>query len=605
MSYLSNPGDNLTTQQQTILNTFIALATTPTGYHLAKDASGNFVNTADTGSTASAGGADTQLQYNNATALGGIPGATYNGTKLNILSSTLELSDNTDQTKKTVLALNTISTGTTVTLTVPNQSGTIALTSDIPKINQVLDTNGNKILTFTTTAGAVNYIDIKDAATGTSPTFTASGTDANIGFNFATKGSGTFTVNGSAVALDSNVVHSTGDEAIQGLKTFTANKPEASSLFEAGIWVKNLNAVWDSLTLFNLITMRDASDVSLVKMLAYKFASGKWGFRWDVWNFGENNGVMYLNGDGELNAKLQAPQGFMVNGKIVTSVNAGTLTVAIKTLAGNDPSANDPVYVRIGNTVRTISSALSVSAVTGTNWLNLGSSELLNQEVDLFVYLRWNTVDNTVNVLFSRIPYAVRSNNFVVSSTDEKSLVSNGTFTGTDEVEVVGRFNTILTFSGSNQWAAPSTSVIINRPIFETRQLIFSVQAFASGGGFSIGNGSIESSYLIAGKMVHLSTRFNCGSTTNLGTGQVCFTFPIQNDIGSFGIQLRTLGGGSGAAYNGSTYPVTPVANFYNSNGGMMFATPDTSNSGFLGANNPFTWGAGCYAGAGFSYNLI
>lgn len=221
MSYLSNPGDNLTEAQQAAILSFIALSTTPTGYHLAKDASGNFVNTADTGGGAMAGGTDGQVQYNNASGLGGITGATYNGTKLNLLSSTVEFSDGTDPTKKTILALNAISTATTVTLTVPNQSGTIALLTDIPKINQVLDTNGNKILTFTTVGSAVNYVDIKDAATGTYPTFTASGTDANIGFNFVTKGTGTFQVNGSTVALDSNVMHLTGNETAAGLKTFS------------------------------------------------------------------------------------------------------------------------------------------------------------------------------------------------------------------------------------------------------------------------------------------------------------------------------------------------------------------------------------------------
>lgn len=600
MSYLSNPGDNLTEAQQAAILSFIALSTTPTGYHLAKDASGNFVNTADTGGGAMAGGTDGQVQYNNASGLGGITGATYNGTKLNLLSSTVEFSDGTDPTKKTVLALNTISTGTTVTLTVPNQSGTIALVSDIPKINQVLDTNGNKILTFTTTAGAVNYIDIKDAATGTNPTFTASGTDANIGFNFVTKGAGTFTINGSTVALDSNVVHLTGNEGIAGLKVFS-NKLEALDI---------IKITGGSTSTENLTSGGGAGRFGLAAGYSggiggrLMFGDGTgWQFKISTGLPNAPTDLLSIRDTGEVYGNLLLPQGYMTNGKIVTSVASGALTVAIKTLAGNNPSANDPVYVRIGNTVRTITSALSISSTTGTNWLNLGSYELLNQEVDLFVYLRWNTVDNAVNVLFSRIPYAIKSGDFVVSSTDEKGLVSSGTFTGTDEVEVVGRFNAIL--SNTAQWSIPATPVIINRPIYETRQLSFTSQAFASGGGFSIGNGSIESSYLIAGKMVHLSTRFNCGSTTNLGSGQISFTFPIQNDIGGFGIQLRTLGGGSGAAYNGSTYPVTPVTNFYNSNGGMMFATPNTSNAGVLGANNPFAWGAGCYAGAGFSYNLI
>ena len=37
----------------------------------------------------------------------------------------------------------------------------------------------------------------------------------------------------------------------------------------------------------------------------------------------------------------------MVNGKIVPTVASGNLTVALKTLAGTDASASNPIYVMI------------------------------------------------------------------------------------------------------------------------------------------------------------------------------------------------------------------------------------------------------------------
>ena len=64
------------------------------------------------------------------------------------------------------------------------------------------------------------------------------------------------------------------------------------------------------------------------------------------------------------------PQGYMINGKIDVSVANSDLTVAIKTLSGNNPSTSEPVYVRIGDTVRSITSALSVTRNDGTNWFN-------------------------------------------------------------------------------------------------------------------------------------------------------------------------------------------------------------------------------------------
>ena len=52
MFYIANYGTALSTAAVNALNSFVALGTTPGGQHLAKDGSGNFVNTADTGGVA-------------------------------------------------------------------------------------------------------------------------------------------------------------------------------------------------------------------------------------------------------------------------------------------------------------------------------------------------------------------------------------------------------------------------------------------------------------------------------------------------------------------------------------------------------------------------
>lgn len=129
MSYLSNPA-GLTAAQQTAIDSFIALGTTPGGSHLSKDAGGNFVNTPDTGGVAGAGGSNTQIQYNNAGVLGGITGATSNGTAVTFLSTGIILADSTDSTKKAQFALSGITTGTTRTLTLQDVNGTVALTAN-------------------------------------------------------------------------------------------------------------------------------------------------------------------------------------------------------------------------------------------------------------------------------------------------------------------------------------------------------------------------------------------------------------------------------------------------------------------------------------------
>lgn len=66
----------------------------------------------------------------------------------------------------------------------------------------------------------------------------------------------------------------------------------------------------------------------------------------------------------------------LTNARLVATVNANALTFAVKTIAGNDPSASDPVYVAFRNadlatggyTIRAITAALSLTIPSGTSF---------------------------------------------------------------------------------------------------------------------------------------------------------------------------------------------------------------------------------------------
>jgi len=83
-----------------------------------------------------------------------------------------------------------------VTLTGTETLTNKTLTS--PKINEILDTNGNEELKFTTTASAVNEITITNAATGTRPDLSVTGGDTNVGLSVTTKGTGLVLFNNGA-----------------------------------------------------------------------------------------------------------------------------------------------------------------------------------------------------------------------------------------------------------------------------------------------------------------------------------------------------------------------------------------------------------------------
>lgn len=271
MSFRSNkPGTTLTAGQLSALNSFVALAQTPAGQHLAKDATGNFVNTADTGGGGGTpGGLTTQLQYNNAGAFGGISGATTNGTIVTFLTTGIELADSTTNTKKLNFNLASITAATTRTLTVQDVSGTIAVLSNhlgqfgattsaqlaavisdetgtgalvfanspvftTPNLGtpstlvgtnitgtaagltsgnaqQLVDTNGNAAVSVITTASAVNKVSVTNAATTGAPKISATGTDTNIELQIGAKGTGLIkhtsaTYQGTVTATDGATV---------------------------------------------------------------------------------------------------------------------------------------------------------------------------------------------------------------------------------------------------------------------------------------------------------------------------------------------------------------------------------------------------------------
>lgn len=114
--------------------------------------------------TASPGGSDTQVQRNNAGALGGISGATSDGTNMTF------------------------------------GSGNLRATS--PRFTTgILDANGNESILTPATASAVNEITVANAATGSGPTISATGSDTDISLNLAAKGAGSVNVKGTGTGV--------------------------------------------------------------------------------------------------------------------------------------------------------------------------------------------------------------------------------------------------------------------------------------------------------------------------------------------------------------------------------------------------------------------
>lgn len=160
-------------------------------------------------------------------------------------------------------------------------------------------------------------------------------------------------------------------------------------------------------------------------------------------------------------------EGILINGKIVVSVASNDLTVAIKTLAGNDPSASDPVKIVINGSLRTITAALSVTANDATNHLNLGATYLATLPHPLFVYLAVHS--SSLYLGFSRVPYAKTYADVNAGGTNELGSIWSTTPDNADVVANIGIFNATLSAGAGYTWSLPvSGAYVVSRPTYSS-----------------------------------------------------------------------------------------------------------------------------------------
>ena len=222
------------------------------------------------------------------------------------------------------------------------------------------------------------------------------------------------------------------------------------------------------------------------------------------------------------------PEGWLINGYISRTVASNNITVAVKTLAGANPSAGDPVYIRIGNTLRSITAALSVTKNAATNWFNAGSSELATQEIDYFVYVGYNATDGIV-LGFARIPWARTYSDFSTTSTNEKycaiSTITNAA--STDNYVVVGRFNAKLSASSAYQWSVPATDITVNHPTLETRWMNWAPAYSASGSMTWTSVSTTAARYMFDGDHMMFVQLYASGTTGGTASNVLRATLPF------------------------------------------------------------------------------
>ena len=290
---------------------------------------------------------------------------------------------------------------------------------------------------------------------------------------------------------------------------------------------------------------------------------------------------------------LSLPQGMMYNGKIVPSVSSNNLTVALKGLDGNDPSATNPVYVRIGDTIRTITAALSVTKNAGTNWCNAGSTELAALEVDYFVYLGYNATDGVV-IGFARFASASQYSDFSATSTNEKycAISTITTAASTDYYQVIGRFAATNSGTASYNWSVPTFTAINlkQHPIYETRSLSITPNFIST----TKSNGTVVGTYRLIGNTCVYYASFTLGNSSSVSTNVNVGGQPFVPSQTSGGLTSTCTYSDNGT---GSGMGIVVYA-------GSAFYLQTTTLGTYVGTSAPFTWTTNDYMACNVVYNF-
>lgn len=213
--------------------------------------------------------------------------------------------------------------------------------------------------------------------------------------------------------------------------------------------------------------------------------------------------------------------------KISPSVASNNLTVAIQDLAGNNPSASNVIPFRVGDTLYNLATTTSFTKNAGTNWCNLGSAELAAQPTDLFVYAIAETgAAAGLKFGFSRIPYALTTNDFVNTTTNEKYIAGNWTnFATTYAVANIGRFRAQLSAGAGYNWSI-AAQVVVNRPIYDSDWLAWT-PTYA---GYSANPTSVDT-YKIESDRCWVNHAVTAPGTSNATTATL--TFPFMAGVSS------------------------------------------------------------------------
>lgn len=267
---------------------------------------------------------------------------------------------------------------------------------------------------------------------------------------------------------------------------------------------------------------------------------------------------------------------------IVPSISSNNLVVALKRADGtNDASASYPLSILVGTTRMNITASLSVTVPSSAgDVFGWDGGKIQANDAQLFVYLINNNGTPQIGVSPCPTLTTVATNYYDGSQTGSAghtNIVMSGTRNATNSCTVIGRIN--VNQADNNNWQNPTTSKIINYPIWDTDYLGWSL---VPGAVSPMGFVSVTTNmalYRVSRDACFINAEV-LGTTSGTASPNLTITLPIISKYveASFISPMASIVQSVGAFAVGMTYIVNSPNNL------LFFGKYDLSNFG-IGAN--------------------
>lgn len=141
-----------------------------------------------------------------------------------------------------------------------------ALSGTLKAPTAIVDSNSNSVITFGSTASAVNYLTVTNKATGSAPTISATGSDTDIGITLTPKGAGSTSIGkATCTSLNGITVPSSFAFVIQRVNTNYATSATGTTLIPVDDTIPQNTEGDEYITLS--ITPKSSSNVLIINCL--------------------------------------------------------------------------------------------------------------------------------------------------------------------------------------------------------------------------------------------------------------------------------------------------------------------------------------------------